>query len=70
MLSSEIIELLKQAISIGGFKMFLDLINSDFIPAGFDVSAEDTSGLSLMDLATTTANSALINYLKGILELF
>ena len=70
MLSSEIIKLLKQAISIGGFNMFLDLINSDFIPPWFDVNSEDTLGLSLMDLAATTANSALINYLKGILELF
>ena len=70
MLSSEIIKLLKQAISIGGFKMFLDLNNSDFIPPWFDVNSEDNLGLSLMDLATTTANTALINYLKGILELF
>ena len=70
MLSSEIIELLKEAISIGGFVMFLDLINSNFIPPWFDVNSEDTLGLSLMDLATTTANTALINYLKGILELF
>ena len=67
---SEIIDLLKQSISIGGFDMFLNLINSNFIPAGFDINQGDTIGLSLMNLATTTANSDLITYLKGTLKLF
>ena len=67
---SEIIDLLKQSISIGGFDMFLNLINSNFIPAEFDMNQGDTFGLSLMDLATTTANSDLITYLKGTLKLF
>ena len=67
---SEIIDLLKQSLSIGGFEMFLNLINSTFIPEGFDFSQGDTFGISLMNLATTTANDDLISVLKGTLKLF
>ena len=66
--SSEIVTLLKDALSMR-FEVFENLANSSFVPPGFDFSSVDNFGLSLMDQATTTANLALISFLKGTLEL-
>lgn len=66
--SSEIITLLKNALSIS-FEVFENLANSSFIPQGFDFSSVDNFGLSLMDQAIATANLALISFLKGTSEL-
>ena len=39
--SSDIVRLLKSAIEFGGFEMFERLVNSNFIPDGFDLSSDD-----------------------------
>ena len=65
---SDKITLLKDALSIN-FETFENLVNSSFIPQGFDLSSVDNIGLTLMDQAINTANLALISFLKGTSEL-
>ena len=63
MLTSEIVDLLRQSLAVGTFEMFQALVNC--LPPDSDFSSPGTQGVTLMSHATDTANSTLINFLKG-----
>ena len=68
--SQSFVDLCLAAKQIGGSEMVMRLLLSNFLPPNIDLSQDGSSGVSLMSMATSSGDIALISYLKGTVKFY
>ena len=68
--SQKFVDVCLEAKERGGSEMVMRLLHSNFLPPNIDLSVDGSSGLSLLSVASSTGDTALIRYLKGIVKFF
>ena len=66
--SQKFVDLCLAAKEIGGSDMVMRLLLSNFLPSNINLSQDGSSGVSLMSMASSSGDTAIISYLKGMVK--